>query len=55
MTWASIDYHRDRAEQEVERARSATSMCARRAHLELAKLHEQHVRSERDRPPIATG
>jgi len=39
------DYHRVRTKQELDRARFAESTCARSAHLELAKLHAQRVRS----------
>jgi len=42
---ASRTYHQIRAEQELARAQSATSMCARHAHLELATLHEKLART----------
>lgn len=38
-------YHRERAREELQRARSAAGICARRAHLELARLHAEHMRS----------
>jgi hypothetical protein len=39
VTRSIYDYHQTRAREEVERAGSATSDCARHAHLELARLH----------------
>jgi hypothetical protein len=39
-------YHSKRAEQELEQARSTASGCARRSHLELARLHAQLTQDE---------
>jgi hypothetical protein len=36
-------HHLTRAQDELERARSAPSCCARRPHLELAQLHIQRL------------
>jgi len=41
--WSDRGYHRVRAREELERARAASSICARRAHLELARLHTRYV------------
>lgn len=36
---ADREYHERRARDEAQRSASATSACAKRAHLELAQLH----------------
>lgn len=46
MIRSHCDYHRTRAIEEVERASSATSECARYAHLELARLHVARLDTE---------
>jgi hypothetical protein len=56
VTSADHAYHLVRAFAEFERARLARSVCARRAHLELAELHAEragsdcmHLRQDRSR------
>lgn len=48
MTSHDRDYHRTRSREELDRGRSAASMCARRAHLELARLHAERMESGYD-------
>ncbi|WP_242096841.1 hypothetical protein [Sphingomonas sp. CROZ-RG-20F-R02-07] len=45
MNGSDRDHHLRRAQQELERVRSAASECARRAHLELAQRYTLLVRS----------
>jgi hypothetical protein len=46
MARSDRDYQRQRLRDELNRARSAESICARRAHLELARLYRERVRAE---------
>lgn len=43
MTDHNEEYHRVRACAEINRAWSANSICACRAHLELARLHAESI------------
>lgn len=48
MIRLNFEYHQTRAREEIDRARSAASACARRAHLELAQLHLDRLRDGSD-------
>jgi hypothetical protein len=48
ITSPDRDYHRKRAGEELMRAQSAAAVCARRAHLELLKLHSERMKKRCD-------
>lgn len=50
----SIRHHTDRAFEELDRARKASSEEAAMAHLELSELHleKMHALTEAPRPPL---
>lgn len=48
MIRSDHDYHSARSRQELEQARTAASDCARRAHLQLARLHAVYQSGQGD-------
>jgi hypothetical protein len=46
VTETEHEYHHARARKELQHAQSASSICARRAHLKLASLHAERIESE---------